>query len=306
MPRFDEPDDVELPGSRDLLLPEEAPWQLPHPEPDVMPRVQIDPLTPNVARIYDVLLGGKDNYASDREAAAKVLEAIPDAGVAAKENRVFLRRAIHYLASECGIRQFIDIGSGLPTGGNVHEVAHEIWPDAKVAYVDNDPLVLVHARAILAGEASVIVVEGDMRQPYQLMADQTLRQHIDFEQPFALLLVAVLHFIPDDEHPGDIVDYFKDLLPSGSYLVISHGVTDDLKPEATEQVNAIYGNASAPAIARDSKDVAQFFDGLQLIDPGLVPVQAWRNLARNMWQANTDKPEKRKPTVAVGGVGRKL
>ncbi|HEY6786581.1 MAG TPA: SAM-dependent methyltransferase [Trebonia sp.] len=235
-----------------------------------------DSSVPNVARIYDFLLGGKDNFAADREAAQKMLAALPGTADACLDNREFLQRSARFLADEAGIRQYLDIGTGLPTMGNVHEAAQEISPDARVAYVDYDPVVLSHARAMLATSPNVTVIEGDLRSPESILADASLRELIDFSQPVALLLVAVLHFVADSERPHEMVRALVDALPSGSYLVLTHSTPDDVPDEVAEAMIGAYANASAQVTPRSFEDVAGFFDGLGLVDPGVVNVTHWR------------------------------
>ena len=181
--------------------------------------MKIDASVPNAARVYDCFLGGKDNFAVDRELAQKILEVLPDTADVCRDNRDFLQRAVRFLAGEAGIRQFLDIGSGLPTMGNVHEVAQEAAPGVRVAYVDYDPVVLSHARALLAKGKDVVVAEGDLRSPEAILADERVRQLIDFSQPVAVLLVAMLHFVTDADRPYDAVRTLVDALAPGSYLV---------------------------------------------------------------------------------------
>ena len=177
---------------------------------------------PNPARIYDYFLGGKDNFPADREVAEQVVAIAPVARDIVEDNRAFLRRAVRLLAGEAGIRQFIDLGSGLPTQGNVHEIAQAAVPDARVVYVDNDAMVVTHSRALLAGD-NTAAIEADLRDPDSVMGHPEVRELIDFDQPIALLLMAILHFVPDDEDPYGIVARFRDALPAGSYLALSHG-----------------------------------------------------------------------------------
>ena len=177
---------------------------------------------PNPARIYDYLLGGKDNFPADRQVAEQLLAIAPVARDVVEDNRAFLRRAVRVLTREAGIRQFIDLGSGLPTQGNVHEIAQAIAPDARVVYVDNDAMVVTHSRALLAGN-NTVAIQADLREPDRILGHPEVRELIDFHQPIALLLMAILHFIPDDEDPLGIVARFRDALPTGSYLAISHG-----------------------------------------------------------------------------------
>lgn len=237
----------------------------------------LDLHTPNVARIYDCLLGGKDNFAADRQAAAILLEAVPGAAVAARENRAFLSRAVQFLAEEAGIRQFLDLGTGIPTAGSVHEIAQAEDPHRiRVVYADYDPVVVRHADALLGGSMTTSVVRADLREPWDLFARPTVRTLINLAEPAAVLLVAVLHFIEDHEDPWAIVNCYKDSMAPGSYLVISHVSADHLSAEAARQAQAVYADASAPGIARTHEQVARFFGGLDMVSPGLVDVAEWR------------------------------
>jgi hypothetical protein len=240
-----------------------------------------DPGIPNVARIYDALLGGKDNYAADREAARRLVAAVPGAAHAARENRAFLARAVSFLAGEAGMRQFIDIGTGLPAGGHVHEIAQAADPGARVAYADNDPVVVAHANALLAGAPTVAVVHADVRYPRHLMTLPALRAFIDFDQPVAVLLVAVLHFVADSEDPWAIARCITGYLAAGSYLVVSHVTGDEITADAARQARAIYDGASAPGVTRSKDDIGRFFDGLEMVPPGVVDVAAWRSGPRH-------------------------
>ena len=235
-----------------------------------------DVSVPNAARVYDFFLNGKDNFAADRELAQMILAVLPDTAYVCWENRQFLQRSVRFLAGEAGIRQFLDVGTGLPTMGNVHEVAQETAPDSRVAYVDYDPVVLSHARALLANDRDVTAVEGDLRAPEAILADAGVRQLIDFSQPVAVLLVAVLHFVTDADRPYDAVRTLVDALPPGSYLVLTHSTPDDVPDDVTEAMKNVYSNSSAQVAPRSFDDVAKFFDGMELIDPGLVNVRLWR------------------------------
>jgi hypothetical protein len=235
-----------------------------------------DPARPNVARVYDVLLGGKDNFAADREAATKLLDAVPGAAVAARENRAFLGRAVRYLAEDAGIRQFLDIGAGLPSARPVHEIVRGAVPMPRVMYADYDPVVVRHAEALLGGSLTTAVVRADLRQPWELFAQPTVRTLINLAEPVAILLVAVLHFIEDREDPWATVNCYKDLMAPGSYLVVSHVTADYLSAEAAAQARAAYDGASAPGVPRTREQVAGFLAGLEMVAPGLVDLSAWR------------------------------
>jgi O-methyltransferase involved in polyketide biosynthesis len=252
------------------------------------------PRTPNVGRIYDYLLGGKDNYAEDREAAGQLVAAIPDVVAGARANREFLGRAVRFLAGEAGIRQFIDIGAGLPTMGNVHEVARAVAADARVAYFDIDPVVISHAQALTHALPAVSAAQGDLRDPAGILGHTDLRE-FDLGKPVAILVVALLHFIPGQEHPHRALDVLKAAMAPGSYLVISHGTGDNLDDDAVKQMHEVYAEATAPAAPRAEADIARFFDGLELIEPGLCDVSAWR-------AAPPGDPAR---TLFLGGIGRK-
>jgi SAM-dependent methyltransferase len=248
---------------------------------------------PNIARIYDALLGGKDNYAVDREAALALTAAIPGAARAARDNRAFLDRAVHYLASECEITQFLDIGSGLPTAMNTHDVAQAANPKARVVYVDSDRVVVSHARALLAKAPRVLAVEDDLRFPRQLLGRKDVRSFLDFRKPVAVLLVAVLHFL-DGCEPWQAVEAIAKRIAPGSYVVISHVGDDQISAEAVDRAHDIYAGF-APGTARSRTQIMTMFDGLRLVEPGLVDVAAWRS--------GLELPQR--PTIFWAGVGRK-
>jgi S-adenosyl methyltransferase len=239
------------------------------------PPAGLDTSTPNPARIYDALLGGKDNFPADREAADAILAAAPQARQGAKENRAFLQRAVRFLAREAGIRQFLDIGTGLPTQGNVHQVAKAVAPDARVAYVDHDPVVHVHANALLADNTTTIAVQADLREPEVILGHFEVRRLLDLARPVAVLLVAVLHFLRDEEDPAGIVARLRDAMAPGSYLVLSHA-TADFHPQAGAKITDVYQRASAPLVLRSRSQIGRFFDGFDLVEPGLVQPASWR------------------------------
>lgn len=235
----------------------------------------IDLTVPNAARMYDYYLGGQNNFPVDREAAEHVLRVAPWIRATALENRAFLRRAVEFLAAEAGIRQFVDIGTGLPTQGNVHEVAHQLAPDARVAYVDNDPVVLGQSRALLAGTGNTVTIRADLRQPQGIIGHPDLAGFIDWTQPLALLLVAVMHFIPDHDDPLGIIGQFRSVMLPGSYLVLSH-IHHEQDSEAGREVAAIYARASVPLVFRSRDQITSLFAGFDLVDPGVVPLPQWR------------------------------
>ena len=258
--------------------------------------VPFDATVPNAARIYDVLLGGKDNFAADRRAAAQLLKAIPSAAAAARDNRLFLNRAVDFLAREAGIRQFLDIGTGLPTDGSVHEKAQETDPLCHVVYADNDPMVITHANALLTDSLRVAAVQADLRNPDHLLTLPTVRTLIDFEQPVAVLMVAVLHFVSDDEDPWSIVSRYKSVMAPGSYLVISHVTGDGSPADAIKEAAEVYEHASANGPARTRAQVARFFHGFDMVAPGLTDAKHWRN--------PLPRPNPG-PLLFYGGIGRK-
>ncbi|MGC9668924.1 SAM-dependent methyltransferase [Planosporangium sp. 12N6] len=233
----------------------------------------VDVERPSVARVYDYYLGGSHNFAVDREFARKVLRAMPDATTVARENRAFLRRAVRHLC-DLGIRQFIDLGSGIPTVGNVHEVAQGVDPEARVVYVDIDPVAYAHSQAILADNPQATVIRGDLRQPAEVLADPQVRAHIDFDRPVGLLLVAVLHFIPDEQRPADIVAGYASAIAPGSHLVLSHLSIEVADSSSDEAVN-LYQRSSTPLISRTADELAAILGGLSLVEPGIVRPGQW-------------------------------
>ncbi|MEU6477008.1 SAM-dependent methyltransferase [Streptomyces sp. NPDC047017] len=236
------------------------------------PEVNLNIHVPHSARMYDYYLGGTTNFPADREAAGRALAVFPYARTAARANRGFMRRSICYLA-ESGIRQFIDIGTGIPTSPNLHEVAQQVNPEARVVYADNDPIVLIHAEALLKGSPRGVTayVQGDVNQPDGIL--EAAHDTLDFSEPIALSLNAVLHFVPDGAHK--ITELLKAALPRGSALAVSH-LTAEFAPEETSRVTQVYTAAGTPTRARSRDEFAQFFDGWDLVDPGIVPTPRWR------------------------------
>jgi len=249
------------------------------------------------ARVYDYWLGGKDNFAADREAAEQVIAANPQVLPGVRANRKFLGRAVRYLAGEAGIRQFLDIGTGLPTANNTHEIAQGMVPQARVVYVDNDPLVLVHARALLTShpEGATDYIDADVHDPERILREAA--RTLDFAQPIGLMMLGILGHVPDSDSPRAIVSRLLDPLPSGSYLVIDDGTdTDPVCVEAAQAFNQNPDNAS-PYHLRTPEQIARFFDGLELVEPGVVSASRWRP-APSAWGEPAEVSD-------YAGVGRK-
>ncbi len=252
-----------------------------------------DPSVPNVARVYDYLLGGKDNFAVDRELGDQLLAAFPESAWIARQNRAFAGRAVSYCAEQ-GVSQFLDIGSGLPTMDNVHEVARRVIPAARVVYVDNDKVANRHVDALLSTSDGVAAIPGDLRAPEQVLADVRARRLLDLNRPFVVMMTAILHFVTDDEKPDELVRVLRNAMPAGSFLVLTHA-THDFQPDNAERATRMYRRASAPLVTRSRIDIAAMFRGLDLVAPGLVRTSRWR------------PPEETTAESAdlFGGVGRK-
>jgi hypothetical protein len=247
--------------------------------------------------MYDYYLGGKDNFQADRAAAEKVLALVPGLRRAVVENRRFLRRVIQFLAGEAGIDQFLDIGVGLPTQGAVHEVAHEVNPAARVVYADYDPVVVTHGQALLAVKDKSVMVRADLRGGADILAIPEVREHLDVSRPVGITLFATLHFIADDEDPAGIVASLRDAVAPGSYLALTH-IGSDFFPDkqALAKAVAVYEEASERVWPRSRDQIAGFFDGFELLRPGLVPKHEWRPVTG---------VAPKTPTIQWGGVGRK-
>jgi SAM-dependent methyltransferase len=263
----------------------------------------IDVSKPNIARVYDAFLDGKDNFAADRAVVELTLQIAPDAAVGAKANRAFLRRVVRYLAGPAGIAQFLDIGSGLPSQGNVHEIACEVNPDTRVVYIDNDPVVLTHARALLGAAPSVRVVTADVRRPAGILDSTQIRECIDFSRPVGLLLFAILHHIRDEEDPADIVAQFRDAAAPGSYLAISSfrmpGPEHPKDQAKTRAVQELFNARLGTGLWREQEEILQWFGDWDLLEPGLVPLPEWRPDVNG-------KPRRNSTYYGfVGGVARK-
>ncbi|MFJ9714665.1 SAM-dependent methyltransferase [Streptomyces sp. NPDC101213] len=259
------------------------------------PTPVIDTSKPHPARMYDYFLGGKDNYEVDQEAAEEFIKVAPEVREAVRANRRFLRRAVEHVVAEGGIRQILDVGTGLPTEPNVHQIARAVAPDTRVAYVDNDPIVSTHSMALL-DEPDTSVVLADLRDPRAILDHPEVRELIDLDRPVALLLVAVVHFVAEAEDPDGVLATLRDALPVGSYLVLSHA-TGDVHEDRREEAAAVYGRATASMNLRTHARILDFFGDFTLLDPGLVRVTDWRP---------AEPPRPGAPLIGMyGGVARK-
>jgi hypothetical protein len=246
-------------------------------DPDWLPP-EINTGVAHSARVYNYWLGGKDNFAADREVGDAIMAAIPSVPLLARDNRAFLGRAVRYLATEAGIRQFLDIGTGIPAAGNTHQVAQAVTPESRVVYVDNDPIVLAHARALMTGDpaGTTAFIQADFREPDKILSDPALRRTLDLDKPVALMLLAIVHFFTDDEDPQGVVSSLVDVLPSGSYLTITNLTSDFMDPEQASKATEAGRRGGITYVPRSEAEVAAFFSGLELVDPGVVPTRAWR------------------------------
>ncbi|QUH02403.1 SAM-dependent methyltransferase [Saccharopolyspora erythraea] len=260
--------------------------------------VDVDTDEVSIARVYDYCLDGKDNFAVDRAAAQAMIEVVPETPLLAKANRCFLRAAVRHLVGEAGIRQILDIGSGLPTAGNVHEIAQEAASDVRVVYVDNDPIVLAHGRALLATDTRTAVIQGDLREADAVFDHPETRQLIDTTEPFAVLLGGILMHLEDEEDPEGVAAGIRDRLPAGGYLLVSN-TCDTGEPRARELAKAFAENGMGNRCFRTWEEQIRYFDGLELVEPGLVP--------NNRWRPGPDVPDPDNPAHAlhIGGLGRK-
>jgi len=234
----------------------------------------IDLDRPNAARIYDYFLGGACNFEHDREFADKFLEIMPEAELAARRNRAFLRRAVRFCVEQ-GIRQFLDIGSGIPTVGNVHEIAQGMDPTCRVLYVDNEPVAVAHSELMLEGNERAAVLQADLCDPDTVLGSQSAQHLLNFNEPLALLTVAVLHFVPHSADPGTAIARYLSALASGSYYVISHGTNDGLDEEPVE-ADASYQRTTTPGVARNRAEILELMAGTELVEPGIVWTPQWR------------------------------
>ena len=257
----------------------------------------VDTTVAHQARIYDYWLGGKDNFAADREAADQAIAAYPAILRGVRAQRAFLARAVRYLAEEAGVRQFLDIGTGIPTASNTHEVAQAAAPDARVVYVDNDPMVLAHARALLTGvpQGSTAYLDADLREPGKILAGAA--GLLDFGQPMAVLLIGILQLIPAADNPHAIVARLVEAVPPGSWLAVYHPASDIDQDRVAEAVRRVNARTAGTTTLRTHAEIARFFGGLQLLEPGLVQVQRW--------QPGSAAPDDGEPIAAYAGLARK-
>jgi S-adenosyl methyltransferase len=258
---------------------------------------EIDLSMPAAARVYDYYLGGLHNFEADRALAQQAIADWPDLPLIMKANRAFLRRTVTHLV-ESGVRQFLDLGSGIPTVGNVHEVAQSLEPQARVVYVDLDPVAVAHSRAILADNPFATAMRGDLRRPDELLAAPILTGLLDLSQPVAVLMVAVLHFVGDQDAPGDVIQTFRRRLPAGSFLAVSHATHELHPPELTAAHRALYQQTATPMTMRSRAEVQSLFDGFELVPPGVVLIEQWHPGP----DADTQEPER---YPVWGGLGRR-
>jgi SAM-dependent methyltransferase len=257
----------------------------------------VDLSSASIARVYDYFLGGKEHLEVDRRAAHALLNVVPEAAEIAKDNRCFMRRGVEYLVRDAGIRQIIDVGSGLPNAGNVHEVAHAIDPSIRIVYVDNDPVVLAHARALLAIDEHTTVVVGDLRKPEAIFDHPGTRELIDLGEPFAVLLGGVVHHLADSDAPDAIMAGVRDRLSPGSHLLVTHFLDDD-ESRAHALERAFLNGGVGSGRFRTWEELRRFFDGLEMVEPGLVYANDWRP---DEYTA-IDGPVH---TLHAGGIGRR-
>jgi hypothetical protein len=258
----------------------------------------VDTTVPSASRMYDYYLGGNHHFPADRQAADRVLQLAPFTREMAVSNRAFLRRVVTYLVREAGVRQFIDLGSGVPTVGNVHEVAQAIAPETRVVYVDVDPVAVAHSRLILEGNENTQAVQETVLLPEAVLSHSATRAILDFDQPVAVLMISILPFITDEQRPAELVGAYMKALSPGSYLAISHASLDGLQPDLQAKVieaAQTYAKAGQPVTLRGVAEITSWFDGLSLVEPGVVPLPQWRpdSVDRGLYTM-----------LSLGGVGR--
>jgi SAM-dependent methyltransferase len=258
---------------------------------------EIDLDRPSAARVYDYYLGGFHNFTADRQMALEAIRMWPELPQIMQANRAFLRRAVRFVVRE-GVTQFLDVGSGIPTVGNSHEVAQQANADVRVVYVDVDPVAVAHSRAILAGNAGAAVVQADLRDPKRILGDPAVRRLIDFDGPVAVLLVAVLHFIKDEDDPAALIAVLREALVPGSFLVISHA-TQEGQPDLADSHQQLYTRTATPMTMRSQREVRGFFEGFDVVEPGVVYLPLWRP------ESVADVDEHPERFTGFAGVGRK-
>ena len=258
---------------------------------------EIDLGRPSAARVYDYYLGGFHNFPADREMAQEAIRLWPELPMMMRSNRAFLRRAVRFAVAQ-GVTQFLDIGSGIPTVGNSHEVARQSDPSARVVYVDIDSVAVAHSRAILAGDSQTAVIQADLREPDRIFDDEAVRGLIDFDRPVAVMLVAVLHFVSDEDDPGAVIARFGQAAAPGSLLVVSHA-SQEGQPVLADTHQRLYARTPTPMTMRTRAEICQLFDGFDVVEPGVVPIQEWRP------EPSSDRPENSDRMVGFAGVGMK-
>jgi hypothetical protein len=263
--------------------------------PDWVP-LDVDVERPSAARVYDYLLGGLHNFTVDRDMADRLSHVLPELTTAARQNRAFLRRAVRFCL-DAGVRQFIDLGAGIPTAGAVHIVAAESGADCRVVYVDNDSVAASHSRAILLGRPGVDIVQADLTRPTTVLAAPAVRRLIDLGEPVAVLLLSVLPFVTDERGPRRIVAGYRDRLAPGSFLAVSHAVDTD--SPAVQKARDLYYDTPTPMTLRTPEAIAGFFDGFEVVEPGIVPIPAWRTDPDDAWSQETAIP-------TLAGIGLKV
>ncbi|HZO64868.1 MAG TPA: SAM-dependent methyltransferase [Kribbellaceae bacterium] len=259
----------------------------------------VDVNVASASRVYDFYLGGSHHFGVDRVLAEQVLLAAPWVREVAHSNRAFLRRVVRYLVAEAGVRQFLDLGSGIPTVGNVHEIAQGLDVGCRVVYVDIDPVAVAHSEQLLAGNRRATVIEADVRDPAAILTHPRTLSMLDFDQPMAVLMISVLLFVTDEEGPAELVARYVSVLAPGSYLAISHGSTDDVPPRLRAQIDSVaaaYEKAGQPVIARGRAEITSWFTGLELIDPRVVALPHWR--------PDSDHTDSYCTALGYGGLGR--
>jgi hypothetical protein len=259
----------------------------------------VDVSKPSAARMYDYFLGGYSNFEADRVAAEQVLQIAPIVRDVAVANRSYLQRAVTFMIDQ-GIKQFLDIGSGLPTVGNVHETVQRTAPDSRVVYVDIDPVVVEHAKGLLQDNPQAMVVQADARRPEQVLQNREVRHLLDFEQPLGILLVSVLHFLPNDETAYEAVLKLHDAAVAGSFLALSHVTNENVPEEVVNQITAVYGRSAQPGAVRSQLQIAHFFEGWELVEPGLVWLPLWKPIGQ--YDSIFEQPEE---SMMLAGLGRK-